>query len=111
VEWSHARALKMHSRLLLADPCSLRFACTPPTHTLSHTHMRARTHNVYVCVFVFVCLCLCNHIYVLHDQDVYAQSGGKMLPTFQVYRGTKQVRESTGAIKDELEKMIAAECL
>ena len=44
-------------------------------------------------------------------QDVYAESGGKMLPTFQVYRGTKKVRESTGAIKDELEKMIAAECL
>ena len=62
-------------------------------------------------MFVFFCVFVCVIISMCHDQDVYAESGGKMLPTFQVYRGTKQVRESTGAIKDELEKMIASECL
>jgi len=43
--------------------------------------------------------------------EVSAQAGVKAMPTFQVYRGTKKTREVTGALKDDLEKMVAGECL
>jgi len=42
--------------------------------------------------------------------EVMAEAGVKAMPTFQVYRGEKKVREMTGAIKDDLEALVAREC-
>jgi len=44
-------------------------------------------------------------------EEVSAEAGVKAMPTFQVYRGTKKAREVTGALKDELSNMVAAECV
>jgi len=43
-------------------------------------------------------------------EEISSEAGVVAMPTFQVYRGSKLSRKVEGALKDDLEKMLAAEC-